>query len=539
MNEKLVKLGDEAREELLKGIDKMYNAVKCTLGPMGKNVIVRRNALAKPHITKDGATVVKDIILTDPVQDVAVQAVKEAALKTAEMAGDGTTTATVLAANIISAGIGHIKSGSNSVMIKQGIEAAVEIAKKSIADAAVKIKTGTDEVRYIATISANNDQEIGEIIAKGMSMVKEEGVIAVETSKTGETTIDVVEGLKFDRGYVSPYFVTDGEKMTAVLNEPYVLIANFAINSMQDIMPVLERVAKTNSSIFIIADEIEGDALSTMILNKAKGMLSVAAVKSPHYGEMRTEMLKDIASVVNAKMLSAETGFGEQIQLGRAKKVVITKDSTTIIGGAGEQTDIQIRMAQARSMADAAKTDHEVELHKMRIARLSGGVAVMYIGAATETEMNEKRDRVDDALHATRAALEEGIVPGGGITYINAADAIREYLKSPLRDDEAVPHEDFITGIKITERALRKPFEIILENAGLNHELVRAEIGSGKTQGYDAKNDRYGDMLELGVIDPTKVARVAIEVASSIACTFITTDCIITPEKNEFNQLVK
>jgi chaperonin GroEL len=302
---------------------------------------------------------------------------------------------------------------------------------------------------------------------------------------------------------------------------------------------VLERVAKTNSSIFIIADEIEGDALSTMILNKAKGMLSVAAVKSPHYGEMRTEMLKDIASVVNAKMLSAETGFGEQIQLGRAKKVVITKDSTTIIGGAGEQTDIQIRMAQARSMADAAKTDHEVELHKMRIARLSGGVAVMYIGAATETEMNEKRDRVDDALHATRAALEEGIVPGGGITYINAADAIREYLKSPLRDDEAVPHEDFITGIKITERALRKPFEIILENAGLNHELVRAEIGSGKTQGYDAKNDRYGDMLELGVIDPTKVARVAIEVASSIACTFITTDCIITPEKNEFNQLVK
>lgn len=539
MNEKLVKLGDEAREELLKGIDKMYNAVKCTLGPMGKNVIVRRNALAKPHITKDGATVVKDIILTDPVQDVAVQAVKEAALKTAEMAGDGTTTATVLAANIIAAGIGHIKSGSNSVMIKQGIEAAVEIAKKSIADAAVKIKTGTDEVRYIATISANNDQEIGEIIAKGMSMVKEEGVIAVETSKTGETTIDVVEGLKFDRGYVSPYFVTDGEKMTAVLNEPYVLIANFAINSMQDIMPVLERVAKTNSSIFIIADEIEGDALSTMILNKAKGMLSVAAVKSPHYGEMRTEMLKDIASVVNAKMLSAETGFGEQIQLGRAKKVVITKDSTTIIGGAGEQTDIQIRMAQARSMADAAKTDHEVELHKMRIARLSGGVAVMYIGAATETEMNEKRDRVDDALHATRAALEEGIVPGGGITYINAADAIREYLKSPLRDDEAVPHEDFITGIKITERALRKPFEIILENAGLNHELVRAEIGSGKTQGYDAKNDRYGDMLELGVIDPTKVARVAIEVASSIACTFITTDCIITPEKNEFNQLVK
>jgi chaperonin GroEL len=539
MNEKLVKLGDEAREELLKGIDKMYNAVKCTLGPMGKNVIVRRNALAKPHITKDGATVVKDIILTDPVQDVAVQAVKEAALKTAEMAGDGTTTATVLAANIIAAGIGHIKSGSNSVMIKQGIEAAVEIAKKSIADAAVKIKTGTDEVRYIATISANNDQEIGEIIAKGMSMVKEEGVIAVETSKTGETTIDVVEGLKFDRGYVSPYFVTDGEKMTAVLNEPYVLIANFAINSMQDIMPVLERVAKTNSSILIIADEIEGDALSTMILNKAKGMLSVAAVKSPHYGEMRTEMLKDIASVVNAKMLSAETGFGEQIQLGRAKKVVITKDSTTIIGGAGEQTDIQIRMAQARSMADAAKTDHEVELHKMRIARLSGGVAVMYIGAATETEMNEKRDRVDDALHATRAALEEGIVPGGGITYINAADAIREYLKSPLRDDEAVPHEDFITGIKITERALRKPFEIILENAGLNHELVRAEIGSGKTQGYDAKNDRYGDMLELGVIDPTKVARVAIEVASSIACTFITTDCIITPEKNEFNQLVK
>jgi chaperonin GroEL len=540
MNEKLIKLGDEAREELLKGIDKMYNAVKCTLGPMGKNVIVRRNALAKPHITKDGATVVRDIILTDPVQDVAVQAVKEAAIKTAEIAGDGTTTATVLASNIISAGIGHIKSGANSVLIKQGIEKAVEIAKRSIADAAVKIHAGTDEVKHIAAISANNDPEIGDIIALGMSKVKEEGVIAVETSKTGETTIDVVEGLKFDRGYVSPYFVTDGEKMTTVLTDPYVLVANFSINNMQEIMPVLERVAKTSSSILIIADEIEGDALSTMILNKAKGMLSVVAVKSPHYGEMRTEMLKDIASVVDAKMLSAETGFQlDQIKLGRAKKVIVTKDSTTIIGGAGTPLDIQVRMAQARSMADAAKTDHEIEQHKMRIARLSGGVAILYIGAATETEMNEKRDRVDDALHATRAALEEGIVPGGGITYVNAADAIREYMKSPLGDNEALPHEDFITGMKITERALRKPFEIILENAGLNHEVVRSNIGSGKTQGYDVKNDKYGDMVDLGIIDPAKVARIAIEVASSIACTFITTECIITPEKNEFNQLVK
>lgn len=540
MNEKLVKLGDEAREELLKGIDKMYNAVKCTLGPMGKNVIVRRNALAKPHITKDGATVVRDIILTDPIQDVAVQAVKEAALKTAEIAGDGTTTATVLASNIIAAGIGHIKSGANSVLLKQGIEAAVEIAKQSIADAAVKIQAGTDEVMHIATISANNDPEIGKIIASGMSMVKEEGVIAVETSKTGETTIEVVEGLKFDRGYVSPYFVTDNEKMTAVLNEPYVLIANFAINNMQDIMPVLERVAKASSSILIIADEIEGDALSTMILNKAKGLLNVVAVKSPHYGDIRTEMLKDISAVVGAKMLSSETGFQlDQIQLGRAKKVIVTKDSTTIIDGAGEPIEIQMRQAQARSMADAAKTDHECEQHKMRVARLCGGVAILYIGAATETEMKEKRDRVDDALHATRAALEEGIVPGGGITYINAADAIHEYLMSPRRPSDTALNEDFITGMKITERALRMPFVIILDNAGMYHEVVRSKIGQGKTQGYDVKNDKYGDMLDLGIIDPAKVARVAIEVASSIACTFITTECIITPEKNEFNQLAK
>lgn len=535
MNEKTVELGDEAREKLLHGINTLYNAVKCTLGPMGKNVIIRRTVIAPVHITKDGVTVVRDIVLKDPIQDIGVQTVKEAALKTAEMAGDGTTTATILAANIIAKGIGHVKNGANSVLLKRGIEKGAEIAIEYIKGCAKKIEPNTEEIRNIATISANNDDEIGRLVAEGMSKVKQEGSIAVEISRTGETKIDIVEGMKFDHGYVSPYFVTDTEKMQAVLNEPYILCADMTLNNMQEILPMLENISKSNSSIVIIANEIEGDALSAMILNKVRGMLNIVAVKTPHYGDIRREILKDIATVVGGNVVSPETGVQlNQIKLGKAAKVIVTKDSTTIIDGAGQSTDIKVRVAQAKSQMEAAKYDHEKEPHRMRVARMLGGVAVMYVGAATEIEMKEKRDRVDDALHATKAALEEGVIAGGGIVYTHAANAIRLYV---THNEFA---EDVQTGMKMMMQALRMPFEIIMENAGLNSDVITANItraaDGNDNYGYDAKRGMYGDMFELGILDPAKVARVAIEIATSISSTFLTTECVIAPEKIELNQ---
>jgi chaperonin GroEL len=537
MNEKKVDLGNDAREKLLAGIKVMYDAVKCTLGPMGKNVIIRRTVLAPVHITKDGVTVVRDIILSDPVEDIGVQTVKEAAMKTAEKAGDGTTTATVLAANIISKGIQHIKAGANSVHLKRGVELATDMAVDYVAARSIKIEATADEIRNIATISANNDPEIGALIAEGMAKVKSEGTIAVETSKTGETSISVVEGMKIDRGYVSPYFMTDVEKMQAVMNEPYILCADMAINNMQDIVPVLELVSKAGSSIVIIANDVEGEALSAMILNKVRGMLNVVAVKAPSYGEMQKEILKDIAAVCGAVIASPETGtMLAQARLGRASKVIVTKDSTTIINGAGNQQDIQVRIAQVRSQMEGAKYEHEKDQHRQRLARLVGGVAVMYVGAHTEIEMKEKKDRVDDALHATKAALEEGIIPGGGIVYSQAADKI----KSHITHHSAEYGEDVLTGMKIMMSALRMPFEIIMENAGLSADVIGDKINGSENRnvGYDAKNNRIGDMLEMGIIDPAKVARIAIQTASSIAGTFLTTECVITPEKVQLpNQL--
>ena len=538
MNEKQVELGHEAREQLLQGIDKMYNAVKCTLGPMGKTVIIKQTATAPVHITKDGVTVAKSIVLSHPLEDLAVQSVKEAAMKTADDAGDGTTTATVLAANIISKGVQNIKSGSNPIRLKQGIDIASSIATKFIASKAKQVEYNNDEIKNIATISANNDPTIGALIAEGMSKVKSEGTIVVETSKTSETTIEVVEGMKLNRGYVSPYFITDPEKMKAVMKEPYILCADTVISNMQEMIPILEGIAKSNASLVIFANEIEGEALSAMILNKVKGLLNVVAIKTPHYGDVRKEIIKDIATVVGAQVVSPDTGVTfENILLGKASSVIVTKDSTTIIGGAGKAEDIQVRIAQTKSQMDGAKYEHDKEMHKQRLARLSGGVAVLYIGAATELEMKEKRDRVDDALHATRAALDEGVIAGGGILYTQAANEIATQMKT------LELHEDVLTGMKIMKMALQKPFEIIIENAGLNSEIVQSGINQNcagnDNYGYDAKADKYGDMYEMGIIDPAKVARIAIETAVSIANTFITTECVIVPEKFNSSNLAR
>lgn len=535
MIDKKVELGNEAREKLLKGINTMYSAVSCTLGPMGKNVLIKRSNISPVHITKDGVTVARDISLKDAIEDLGVQVVKEAAMKTAEKAGDGTTTATVLAANIISKGIGHVKNGSNSVHLKKGIEMGAEIAIKYIAERAKKIES-PEELNSIASISANNDAEIGALVAEGMSKVGEEGTVAVETSKTGLTSIEVVEGLKIDRGYVSPYFCTDAEKMQAILIDPYILCADMPLSNMQELVPILEMVAKSGQSIVVIANEIEGDALAAMILNKVKGMLNIVAIKTPQYGEIGKEILRDISAVCAGTMASPEIGLEiNGIKLGKASKVIVTKDSTTIIGGAGKTQDIQIRIAQARSQMEGAKYDHEKNLHKMRLARLTGGVAIMYVGAASEIEMKEKKDRVDDALAATKAALEEGVVPGGGIIYAQAADVIGGYIKNA----PVTMHEDIVIGMKIMQKALHMPFNVIMQNAGWNSEVISQKIiEKGELEyGYDAKNDKYGNMLELGIIDPAKVARVAIEIASSIACTFITTECVIAPEKIDLNNL--
>ena len=531
MNEKKIEFTSDAQDKMASGVDKLYNAVKCTLGPMGKNVMIRRSAVANAHITKDGATVVRDIILSDPTEDISVQVVKEAAMKTAEKAGDGTTTSTIIAANIIKRGIQEIKSGANSVYVKQGIEKATRIATDYIVSRAKKIDANAVEIENIGTISANNDREIGKLIAEGMSKVKSDGTIAVELSKTGITSIEVVEGMRIDRGYVSPYFVTDPEKNQAVMDSPFILCADMSFNNMNEIVPLLEQVAKTNSSIVIVANEIEGDALSAMVLNKVKGALKVVAVKAPSYGDMRKEILTDIATVCGGTVASYDAGIDlGSVTLGKAAKVIVTNDSMTIIDSAGKQENIQARIAQTRSVVDSAKTEHEKNQHMQRLARLVGGVAVLYVGAPTEIEMREKRDRIDDALHATRAALEEGIVPGGGMIYAQAADEIKKYIvENPDLKDE------LIGGMKIVISALRKPFEIILENAGLHADIVSHKIYEGgfNNFGYDVKNDKYGDMLEMGVVDPVKVARIAVEIASSIACTLITTECVIVPEKLE------
>lgn len=542
MNEKIIEFGDAAREKLLAGVTKLYDAVSCTLGPMGKNVIIKRSTIAPAHITKDGVTVVRDITMKDPIEDIGAQVVKEAALKTADTAGDGTTTATVLASQIITKGIMQAKSGVNTVKMKNGIEAAAKIAVEFIKNRSVAVNANNDEIRNIATISANNDAEIGDLIAKGIASVKEEGTIAVETSKTGETTIEVVEGMKLDKGYVSPYFMTDVEKLTAVLDDTFIMCCDTTLSSMAEIMPILETVAKANASIVIFAHSVEGEALSTMILNKVKGQLKVAAVNVPSYhAEIRKEMLKDIAIVCGGNVLDPSTGMQiNGIILGKASKVVITRDNTTIIGGAGNPDEIKARQAQIRSLIDACKFEHESMIHKNRLAKLSGGVAILHVGAATEIEMKEKKDRIDDALAATKAALEEGIIPGGGVLYLQAATHIESLLRVALTDSGTKLDDDHVIGMKIMTYALRVPFDVIMTNAGKSPEVIYNNINTSKDKidynyGYDAKNDRYGDMLEMGIIDPAKVARIAIETASSIACTFLTTACVIAPEKVELN----
>ena len=529
MNEKKVVFGNEAREKLLVGINTLYDAVSVTMGPMGKNVIIKRSHAVPAHITKDGVTVVKDITLIDPIEDLGAQIVKEAALKTADKAGDGTTTATVLATTIISKGILNARNGINTVKMKKGIEIASDIAVDYIKNRAKIVEANDTEICNIATISANNDIEIGKLIAEGMAKVKADGTIALENSKTSETTIEVVEGMKLDKGYVSPYFMTDTEKLTATMDEPFILCCDTVVSDMNSIVPILEMVSRASGSIVIFANEIEGDALSAMILNKVKGLLKVVAIKAPNHGDVRSEILKDIATVCSGNVIDPKSGVEfANVVLGRATKVIVTRDNTTIIGGAGKSEDIKARQEQIRSLVDTCKYDHEKSLHKTRLARISGGIAIMYVGAATEIEMKEKKDRIDDALHATKAALEEGIIPGGGLVYMQAADAIRNAISCSLDTDE-----DLVMGMKIVAQSLHVPFNVIMKNAGETPEVILKNIldAHDKNYGYDAKSGKYGDMFEFGIIDPAKVARIAIETATSIACTFLTTECVIAPER--------
>lgn len=531
MNEKQIMNGNAARERILAGVSEIYDAVKCTLGPLGRNVIIRRAALAPSHITKDGATVAKDIVLPDQLMDIGAQVVKEVALKTADVAGDGTTTATVLAANIIRRGIHEVNNGANAVRVKRGIELASKIALDHVIKSARHIGTDADEIMRVATVSANNDEAIGKIIMDGMSKISLDGVITIDASKTSDTHIEIVEGMRIDRGYISPYFITDPEKQNVVLNDVYVLCANMRIDNMKEIVHILEGVTKSNKSIVIFAEDVEGDALSAIILNKINGRIRAAAVKTPYYGELRAELLEDIATVVGGNVVSPDMGIQlDKAVLGFASKIIITRDNTTIIGGAGKAERIGERASKVRAQIETCMSDSEKEVHKQRLAKLVGGVAVIYVGAATETEMKEKYDRVDDALKATRAAIAEGVVPGGGIAYANAARAVfKAYSELAAAGENA----DMLSGIKAVHAALVAPFEIIMSNAGISCDVVRSKMEevSDCDYGYDAKSGKYGNMFELGIIDPVKVARVAIETASSIACTFITTECVIAPQQ--------
>ena len=525
---KLIKFDTDAREQLKSGIDQLANAVKVTLGPKGRNVVIEKK-FGAPQVTKDGVSVAKEIDLENGFENVGAQMVKEVASKTADDAGDGTTTATVLAQALVNVGLKNVTAGANPMDLKRGIDKAVIKVVENLKSQSEAVGDDYLKIEQVATISANNDSEIGKLIAEAMKKVKKEGVITVEEAKGIETTVEVVEGMQFDRGYISPYFITDPEKMESTLENPMILITDKKVSTMKDLLPVLEPVAQAGRSMLIIAEDVEGEALATLVVNKLRGSLKIAAVKAPGFGDRRKEMLEDIAILTGGIVISEEKGLrldaAQMDMLGKAEKVTIDKENTTIVNGAGAKEAIEKRVAQIRTQIENTTSDYDREKLQERLAKLAGGVAVLYVGAATETEMKEKKDRVDDALSATRAAVEEGIVPGGGVAYIRAIDAL-EGLKGD-NDDET-------TGMQIVKRAIEEPLRQIVANAGLEGSVIVQKVREGKADyGYNARTDKYENLLQSGVIDPTKVTRVALENAASIAGMFLTTECVMVDKKEE------
>jgi len=520
----------EARNKMKKGVDTLANAVKVTLGPKGRNVVLEKK-FGAPAITKDGVTVAKEIELEDPIENMGAQMVKEVASKTADIAGDGTTTATVLAQSIISEGLKNVAAGANPMDLKRGIDKAVEKVVASLSAQSQTIGNDSRKIEQVASISANNDNTIGKLIAQAFGKVGKEGVITVEEAKGTDTTVEVVEGMQFDRGYISPYFVTNSEKMQAELENPYILIYDKKISAMKDILHILEKVAQSGRPLLIIAEDLEGEALATLVVNKLRGTIKVAAVKAPGFGDRRKEMLTDIATLTEGIVISEELGHkleaADLKSLGQASSVTIDKDNTTIVGGKGKKAVILERVNQIKAQIENTTSDYDREKLQERLAKLAGGVAVLYIGAATEMEMKEKKDRVDDALHATRAAVEEGIVPGGGVAYIRAIESL-EKLKGA--------NEDETTGIQIVKRALEEPIRQIVVNSGIEGSIVVQKVKEGKADfGFNARTEVYENLLKAGVIDPTKVTRIALENAASIAGMLLTTECVIAdkPKKEE------
>jgi len=525
---KEIKFNIEARALLKEGVDQLADAVKVTLGPKGRNVVLEKKYGA-PQITKDGVTVAKDIELSDPYKNMGAQMVKEVASKTGDDAGDGTTTATVLAQAIINVGLKNVTAGANPMDLKRGIDKAVAKVVKSLASQAKVIGDDLNKIEQVARISANDDQEIGKLIAEAMSKVHKEGVITVEEAKSTTTTVEVVEGMQFDRGYISAYFVTNAEKMEAELENPYILIHDKKISTMKDMLPVLESTAQSGRPLLIISEDIEGEALATLVVNRLRGSLRVCAVKAPGFGDRRKEMLEDIAILTGGTVISEEKGLKLEHttldMLGKAEKVTVDKEDTTIVNGAGDKDQIKARVNQIKQQISTTTSDYDKEKLQERLAKLSGGVAVLYIGAASEVEMKNKKDRVDDSLHATRAAIEEGIVPGGGVAYIRAIKSL-EGLKGD--------NEDQTTGIEIIKRAIEEPLRQIAINSGQEGAVVVQAVKAGKNDyGYNAQTDKYENLYESGVIDPVKVARIALENAASIAGMFLTTEAVVVEEKEE------
>ena len=519
---KEIKFNMDARSRMKEGADALADAVKVTLGPKGRNVVIAKK-FGAPHVTKDGVTVAKEIQLEDQFADMGAQMVKEVASKTNDQAGDGTTTATVLAQAIINVGLKNVTAGANPMDLKRGIDKAVAAVVESLRAQSKEVGEDYAKIEQVGTISANNDNYIGKLIADAMSKVKKDGVITVEEAKGTETEVKVVEGMQFDRGYISPYFMTNGDKMEAVLDTPYVLLTDKKVSTMKDLLPILEPIAREGKSLLIIAEDVDGEALTTLVVNKLRGTLKIAAVKAPGFGDRRKEMLQDIAVLTGGMVISEERGFTLESatlgMLGKAEKVVVTKDNTTVVNGAGAAEAIQERADLIRKQIETTTSDYDREKLQERLGKLAGGVAVLYVGAATEVEMKEKKDRVEDALSATRAAVEEGIVPGGGVAYIRASQALAGMKGS--NDDET-------TGINIVARAIEEPLRQIAANAGVEGSVIINKIREGEGDfGYNARTDEYVNMFEAGVIDPTKVSRVALENAASVAGMFLTTECAI------------
>lgn len=524
---KEIKFDIESRDALKRGVDALANAVKVTLGPKGRNVVIEKS-FGAPHVTKDGVSVAKEIELEDKVENMGAQMVKEVASKTNDIAGDGTTTATVLAQAIVREGLKNVAAGANPMDLKRGIDKAVTAVVENLKSQSQAVGDSSEKIKQVASISANNDDTIGALIAEAFGKVGKEGVITVEEAKGTDTTVDVVEGMQFDRGYQSPYFVTNPEKMVAELENPYILLVEKKISSMKELLPVLEPVAQAGKSLLIISEEVEGEALATLVVNKLRGSLKIAAVKAPGFGDRRKAMLEDIAILTGGQVISEERGFTMENatleMLGTAEKVTIDKDNTTIVNGGGDEAQIKGRVNQIKAQMETTTSDYDREKLQERLAKLAGGVAVLYVGAASEVEMKEKKDRVDDALHATRAAVEEGIVPGGGVALVRAISAIN--VEGSNLDET--------TGIKIVKRAIEEPLRQIVANAGGEGSVIVAKVAEGSGDfGFNAKNDEYVNMYEAGIIDPTKVVRVALENAASVAGMLLTTECVITEVKKD------